>query len=81
MYYTKQQVADLLGIANVTVYNYANKNKIRKVPDPHHAMREARYYKEEVDALVEQRKQAQVEGYSTSDVSKDLGISQQRFIN
>lgn len=79
MYYTKQQVADLLGIANVTVYNYAKQNKIRKVPDPHHAMREARYYKEEVDALVEQRKQAQVEGYSTSDVSKDLGISQQKI--
>lgn len=78
-YYTRKQVADLLGIAKVTVYHYAKQNKIRKVPDPHHAMREARYYKEEVDALVEQRKAEKVEGYSTSEVSKELGISQQKI--
>lgn len=78
-YYTRQQVADLLGIAKVTVYHYAKQNKIRKVPDPHHAYREARYYKDEVDALVEQRKLVQVEGYSTSDISKELGISQQKI--
>lgn len=42
-------------------------------------MREARYYKEEVDALVEQRKADKVEGYSTSEVSKELAISQQKI--
>lgn len=79
MYYTKQEVAKLLGIAEVTVYHYSKQNKIRKVDDPHHASREARYHKEEVDALVEQRKQERVEGYSTSDLSKELGISQQKI--
>ena len=79
MYYTKQEVADLLGISKVTVYHYAAQKKIRKVPDPHHAMREARYFKEEVDALAEIRKQKQAEGYSTTTLSKKLGITQQRI--
>lgn len=79
MYYTRKEVADLLGISKVTVYHYAKQNKIRKVPDPHHAMREARYFKEEVDALAEKRQQAQAEGYSTSALSKKLGITQQRI--
>lgn len=79
MYYTKQEVAKMLGIAEVTVYHYSKQNKIRKVEDLHHASREARYYKEEVDALVEKRKHAQVEGYSTADLSKELGVSQQKI--
>ena len=79
MYYTRQEVADLLGISKVTVYHYSKQGKIRKVPDPHHAMREARYYKEEVDELAEQRKESKAEGYTTSALSKKIGISQQKI--
>ncbi|MEK4488039.1 helix-turn-helix domain-containing protein [Psychrobacillus sp. FSL H8-0484] len=78
-HYTRKEVADLLGISKVTVYHYAKQNKIRKVPDPHRTRREARYYATEVDQLAEQRKELQVEGYSTTELGKKLGISQQKI--
>jgi predicted DNA-binding transcriptional regulator AlpA len=79
MNYTRKEVAKLLGISKVTVYHYAKQGKIRKVPDPHHTMREARYFKEEVDVLAEQRNQVKVQGYSTTALSKKLGITQQKI--
>ena len=54
----RKEVVKLLGILKVTVYHYAKQGKIRKVPDSHHTMREAKDFKEEeVDVLAEQRNQ------------------------
>ncbi len=79
MYYTRTEVADLLNISKVTVYHYSKQKKIRKVPDPHRTMREARYYKEEVDALAKQRNELKIEGYTTSELGKKLGVTQKKI--
>ena len=78
-YYTRQQVADMLGISKVTVYHYAKQGKIRKVPDPHRTRKEALYFHEEVEALAKQKQEIKVEGFSTTSLSKKLGISQQKI--
>lgn len=78
-YYTRQEVADMLGISKTTVYHYAKQNKIRKIPNPHRIWRDARYYTEEVDLLAQQRKQQQIKGYTTSELSKQLGIPQHKI--
>lgn len=77
--YSRQEVADILGISKATVYHYAKQRKIKKVPDPHKIMREAYYYKEEVDKLAEEKNQQEKVGYSTSQLSKRLGVSSQKI--
>lgn len=69
----------MLGISKVTVYHYAKQGKIRKVPDPHKTRKEALYFPEEVDILAKQKQDIQVEGFSTTSLSKKLGISQQKI--
>lgn len=77
--YSRQEVADLLGISKVTVYHYAKQKKIIKVPDPHKVMREAHYFKEEVDKLAEEKNKNKTVGYSTSQLSRKLGVSDQKI--
>ncbi|MEK5217775.1 helix-turn-helix domain-containing protein [Psychrobacillus sp. FSL H8-0487] len=77
--YSRQEVADLLGISKVTVYHYSKQNKIRKVPDPHKIMREAHYYKEEVDKLAEEKRKIETVGYSIPQLRKKLGVSDQKI--
>jgi excisionase family DNA binding protein len=75
-WYTQKEVANLLGISKATVYHYAKQGKIRKIADPYRLHREARYYKEEVDRLAEERK-GQPTGMRPSEVAKQLGLSVQ----
>lgn len=78
-WYTRQEVADLLGISKATVYHYAKQKKIIKIEDPHRLIREARYQKEEVDALAEERKRHQPTGLRPSELAKQLGVATQRI--
>jgi len=73
-WYTRQEVADILGVSKPTVYHYAKQKKIIKIVDPHRIIREARYKREEVDALAEERKQNQPTGLRPSEIAKRLGV-------
>lgn len=78
-WYTRQEVADLLGISKATVYHYAKQKKIIKIDDPHRLIREARYKQEEVDALAEERQRNQPTGLRPSELAKQLGVTTQRI--
>ncbi|MBE1556844.1 helix-turn-helix domain-containing protein [Sporosarcina limicola] len=78
-WYTRQQVADLIGISKATVYHYAKQKKIIKIDDPHRLIREARYKKNEVDALAEERQKNQPTGLRPSELAKQLGVTTQRI--
>jgi len=73
-WYTRQEVAELLGISKSTVYHYAKQDKIKKIPDPHRLHRETRYEKKEVDELIEERKQYQPTGSRPSELAKRLKV-------
>lgn len=80
-WYTQEEVAEMLGVSKQTVYLYAKKGLIKKIPDPYRVYPYARYEREEVDRLAETRN---FSGYSPSQVARKLGISTQtvyRFIN
>lgn len=78
-WYTRQEVADLLGVSKATVYHYAKQKKIIKIEDPHRLIREARYEREEVDALAEERKRNEPTGLRPSELAKQLGVPTQRI--
>ena len=78
-WYTRQEVADLLGVSKATVYHYSKQKKIIKIDDPHRLIREARYQKEEVDALAEERLRYQPTGLRPSELAKELGVTTQRI--
>lgn len=73
-WYTRQEVADLLGISKTTVYHYAKQKKIFKIEDPHRTIREARYKRDEVDELVEAQKRNKPTGLRPSELAKQLGV-------
>lgn len=73
-WYTRQEVADILGVSKPTVYHYAKQKKIIKIADPHRLIREARYQKEEVDALAEERSRNKPMGLRPSELAKRLGV-------
>jgi transposase len=75
-WYTQKEVAERLGVSKATGYHYAKQGKIRKIADPHRLHREARYYKEEVDHLAEEKKEYPT-GMRPSEVAKQLGLSVQ----
>ena len=75
-WYTQKEVAERLGVSKATVYHYAKQGKIRKIADPHRLHREARYYKEEVDRLAQEKK-GHPTGMRPSEVAKQLGLSVQ----
>ncbi len=78
-WYTRQEVADILGISKATVYHYAKQKKIIKIVNPHRLIREVRYKKEEVDALAVERKRHQPLGIRPSTLAKQLGVTPQRI--
>lgn len=78
-WYTRQEVADLLGVSKATVYHYAKQKKIIKIEDPHRLIREARYEREKVDALAEERKRNEPTGLRPSELAKQLGVPTQRI--
>lgn len=78
-WYTRQEVADLLGVSKATVYHYAKQKKIIKIEDPHRLHREARYEKEAVDILAEERKRNTPTGMRPSVLAKELNIPVQRI--
>ncbi|MBO0587578.1 MULTISPECIES: helix-turn-helix domain-containing protein [unclassified Sporosarcina] len=78
-WYTRQEVADILGVSKPTVYHYAKQKKIIKIADPHRLNREARYRREEVDALAVERKQNQPTGLRPSELAKQLGVPATRI--
>lgn len=73
-WYTRQEVADILGVSKATVYHYAKQGKIIKIEDPHNAIRGVRYQKEEVDNLAIERKRNQPSGLRPAELAKELGI-------
>ena len=77
-WYTRQEVADLLGVSKATVYHYAKQKKIIKIEDPYRLIREARYRKEEVDVLAKERKRHQPTGLRPSELAKQLNVATQR---
>lgn len=77
--YTRQEVADLLGVSKATVYHYAKQGKITKIDDPHRLMGHVRYKREEVDVLAEERKRNQPTGLRPSELAKQLGVTTQRI--
>lgn len=78
-WYTRTEVANLLGVSKSTVYNYAKQNKIIKIDDPHRLMREARYQKEEVDELAKKRKRNEPTGLRPSELANELDVPTQRI--
>ncbi|WP_188006642.1 Helix-turn-helix domain-containing protein [Sporosarcina sp. ANT_H38] len=78
-WYTRQEVADILGISKATVYHYAKQKKIIKIPNLHRLIREARYKQEEVDALAIERQRHQPLGLRPSTLAKQLGVTTQRI--
>lgn len=77
-WYTRQEVANLLGVSKATVYHYAKQKKILKIEDPHRLHREARYWKEEVDVLAEKRRRNEPTGMRPSALAKELNVPVQR---
>jgi len=78
-WYTRQEVADILGISKATVYHYAKQKKIIKIEDPHRLIREVRYKREEVDTLAAERQRNQPMGLRPSELAKQLGVTTQRI--
>lgn len=78
-WYTRQEVADLLGVSKATVYHYAKQKKIIKIEDPHRLVREARYWKKEVDELAEIRRRNEPTGIRPSALAKELNVPVQRI--
>lgn len=78
-WYTRQEVADILGISKATVYHYAKQKKIIKIANPHRLIREVRYKQEEVDALAIERQRHQPLGLRPSTLAKQLGVTTQRI--
>ena len=78
-WYTRQEVADILGISKATVYHYAKQKKIIKIANPHRLIREVRYKLEEVDALAIERQRHQPMGLRPSALAKQLGVTPQRI--
>jgi len=73
-WYTRQEVADILGVSKPTVYQYGKQKKIIKIADPHRLTREVRYKKEEVDALAEERNRNKHTGIRPSELARRLGV-------
>ena len=78
-WYTRQEVADILGISKATVYHYAKQKKIIKIEDPHRLIREVRYKREEVETLAAERQRNQPMGLRPSELAKQLGVTTQRI--
>lgn len=78
-WYTRQEVADLIGVSKATVYHYAKQKKIFKIEDPHRLIREVRYQREEVELLAEERKRNQPTGIRPSELAKQLNVTTQRI--
>lgn len=77
-FYTRKQVADMLGISDRTVYTYVRDKKIRVAPNPYKIRKEAVYYCEEVDALVKEKEKIN-QAATIAHVAKELGVSRQHI--
>lgn len=80
-WYTRQEVADILGVSKATVYHYAKQGKIKKIRDPHRLIREARYQREEVDVLAIEREKNQPTGMRPAELAKKLNVPVLRIYN
>lgn len=76
--YTTQEVANILGVSKVTVYQYAKQGKIRKIIDPFKNVNKTRYVRKEVDELVEARRLKQT-GISVSEAAQKLCVTKQKI--
>lgn len=80
-WYTRQEVADKLGVSKNTVYHYAKQGKIIKIDDPHRVIREARYHRKEVDELIEERTHNRPLGMRPSALAKQLDVPVSKIYN
>ena len=75
-WYTKQEVAEKLGISESIVYLYARQGKIKKIEDLHRIHRKARYQRKEVDDLASRLEAPS--GVRPSELAKRLKIPVKR---
>lgn len=75
-YYTKEEVAKLLNIAESTVYRYAEQGKIQAEPNPYRMKKSTRYTKESVEQFLQSKK---ADGITVDDLAKKLKISKARI--
>ena len=74
-FYRVEEVAEILGIQKPTVYKYASKGLIERMPDPHRLSRGGKYSRESVDRLVRQKQEVEAAGRSTNEVAEVIGVS------
>ncbi|MCM3318019.1 helix-turn-helix domain-containing protein [Rummeliibacillus stabekisii] len=75
-YYTKEEVAKLLNIAESTVYRYAEQGKIQTEPNPYRMKKSTRYTKESVEQFLQSQK---ADGITVDGLAKKLKISKARI--
>ncbi|MFS0783426.1 DNA-binding protein [Bacillus sp. 1P06AnD] len=76
-WYTKAEIMHLLDISSSTVYHYYKQGKLTKIEDPHRLFKEARYKKEDVEALLDYKNKTKKKEMTPSQVAAKLGISLQ----
>lgn len=75
-YYTREEVAEILNIAESTVYTYAQKGKIQAEQNPYRIKKNARYTKTSVDQYLNS---ISIEGITVDKLAKQLNISKARI--
>ncbi len=80
-WYTKNEVAEKLGISLGTVYHWAKQGKLSKIEDPNTNIREARYLKEEVDALHGKLQENRPDGIRPSSLARQLKVPVSKVYN
>ena len=78
-WYTRTEVAKLLDVSKQTVYHYGKQKKIIKIEDKHRTIREVRYEKEGVDALIEKKNQQTISGTTVSVLANRLGTNTRKI--
>ncbi|AQQ55528.1 helix-turn-helix transcriptional regulator [Planococcus lenghuensis] len=74
-FYHVDEVAKILDIKKSTVYSYASKGLIERLPDPHRLLRGGKYSRTSVDQLARQKQAAAEAGRSINDVAEGIGVS------
>lgn len=80
-WYTRKEVAAKLEISLGTVYHWAKQGKLVKIYDPLNNVREARYRKEEVEALFDNKIDNQPEGIRPSTLANQLKVPVAKIYN
>lgn len=77
--YTKKEVAELLGIAESTVYSLARQGKLEVIPDPHRIRRSTQYTFNSVQTLMNERNVGKNTGKSVRDFAIEIGVAKNKI--